>query len=83
MSCEQLLISLIIYTYPNALLLVAVTLLFVAMMLRSQWVCEQHCIVMDLYGPIYYEALPTCRVMFWMFWVWDIDVFLAMGWGDS
>ncbi len=46
---------------------------------RNDWVYRQRCIVMDCYGHLYYELLPSYSVMFWKCWIWDVNKFLSTG----
>lgn len=59
------------------LLALFATQLFV--LIRNDWVYRQQCIVMDCYGYLYYELLPSYSVMFWKRWIWDVDKFLSTG----
>lgn len=45
-------------------------------LIRNDWVYRQREIVLEYYGDVFYERLPSYQVMFWTFWIWDIDTFV-------
>ncbi|HDR2588126.1 TPA: hypothetical protein QCI16_002862 [Enterobacter ludwigii] len=51
----------------------------IAVLFRFEWVKSMRRQVRDFFGYDDYKRLPSFRVMFLKFWVWDVNTFLTKG----